>query len=249
MGIKRNGKSKDEGNILEITKYEQYRTVDELFMKGRSSSSYYTLLGLAAIITTSGLLLDSIAIVIGGMLVAPVLTPLLLIGLGLSLGQFAVIKRVGYLMIRSFGLVIVISAALAIAFGQPTEVSMFAEGNHIVILYFLVALSSGIAGTFALARKELTVLLPGVAVAITLLPPISLMGIWASALNFDLVRFYFVIFLLNVFGIVAGSLAVFSLLGFYRLKKKVKVEEEKVEVAEEKKKQEKQKTKEKKVVV
>jgi uncharacterized hydrophobic protein (TIGR00271 family) len=231
-------KEKNEG-ILEISAKEQYRTVDELFKKSQESSAYYTMLGLSALIISLGLLLNNLAIVIGGMLVAPVLTPMLLIGLGFSLGEVPLIRRISLLMIKSFLLVLILSATVAVLYGGFESIFNIENTVRAAVLYFIVALASGVAGTFALARKELSEVLPGIAVAITLVPPLALIGIWLSAfrdpLSFTQVRFYLLIFLINLVGIIMGSIVVFSLLNFYRLKKKVAQKTEEAEEEDEKK--------------
>ena len=211
---------------LKITKYEQYRTVEELFERSKPNTAYYLLLSLSAIIISAGLLLNNVPIVIGGMLVAPVLTPLLLFGLAFAIGEFPVIKRVGKLMFQSFAIILIFSFFLTLILGHSREIFEIENTTETALLYFIVAVASGVAGTFALTRKELSEVFPGVAVAISLVPPLALMGIWLGDLNLLLIRFYFLVFVFNLFGIIVGSVGVFSLLGFYRAKGKVEKHEQ-----------------------
>jgi len=228
----------DEKKLLKITKYEQYRTIEDLFDRSQANTAYYMLLALSAVIIGAGLLLNNVPIVIGGMLVAPVLTPLLLFGLAFSIGEFSVIKRVGRLMAVSFSIILVISFFLALVLGHNNEVFEITSTIETALLYFVVAIASGVAGTFALTRKELSEVLPGVAVAISLVPPLALVGIWLSDLEFGPARFYLSVFLFNLFGILVGSVMVFSMLGFYRTKEKVgRHEKAEVKRIEKKKKQ------------
>ena len=111
-------KKEADGNILKITSTERYRTVEELFEKSQANSAYYTLLALSAMIIAAGLLLNNVPVVIGGMLVAPVLTPLLLISLAVALGELAVVRRVGHLMAKSFAIVLIMAFFLALFFGH-----------------------------------------------------------------------------------------------------------------------------------
>lgn len=240
---KNNVAAKDGKALLEITKYEQYRTIEDLFARSQANTAYYMLLALSAIIIAAGLLLNNVPIVIGGMLVAPVLTPLLLFGLAFSIGEFAVIRRVGRLMALSFSIILVLSFFLTTILGHHREVFEITNTLETALLYFVVAVASGIAGTFALSRKELSEVLPGVAVAISLVPPLALVGIWLSDLNFELARFYLLIFSFNLFGILVGSVVVFSMLGFYQTKEKVELHEEAEAKRIEKRKMEKEKTK------
>jgi len=221
-------------DILKITKRDQYRTVEELFEHSKSSSVYYTLLVLSSLIVASGLLLSNSTIVIGGMLVAPLLTPILTIALGLAVGEGKAVKEPLKLILISFFIIAGISAVLAFVFGVPEGSILVGDSLKVALLYFIVASASGIAATFAWIRKEISEVLPGIAVAVSLVPPLSLVGIWFSALDFELVRSYSFIFLLNLFGILAGSLIVFSFLKFHRVEKKVKKEGEEIEEEKEK---------------
>jgi len=222
--------SKSESDILSIRKVDQYRTVDELVEKSQPNSIYYTTLILSAFIITAGILVNNAAIVIGGMLVAPVLTPVLFIALGITSGETQSIRGALYLVAKS-SLVIILSGVVLAFIFNDTNVSSFVvdDSTRTAALYFLVAISSGAAGTFAWARKDVLDIMPGVAIAVSLVPPLSIIGIAISNLDFALARFNFLIFLFNLLGIIAGSLVVFSLLHFSITKKEV---HEKFEEAE-----------------
>ncbi|MDE2001269.1 MAG: DUF389 domain-containing protein [Patescibacteria group bacterium] len=213
--------AQENPNVLSVTRTEQYKTVDELFKRSRSTTAYYLLLILSAVIIACGLLLDNAPIVIGGMLVTPVLTPMLMIALGLLVGELTVVKNVTWLMVKSFAIVVAISFVAAVIFGVSDTLHIVQNTFGSAILYFLVAFASGVAATFAWVRKEIAEALPGIAIAVSLVPPLSLVGIQLSVLNIDLVRFYFLVFLFNVVGIILGSFVVFSLLKFSKAEKTV----------------------------
>jgi uncharacterized membrane protein len=139
---------RDEGNILDIEKSDQYHTVEELIKRSRPNSFYYTLLILSAIIISSGLLLNNNAIIIGGMLVTPVMTPILLSALGIALLEFGAIRKAGLLMTASFLIIMFIAWSLAKIF-TVVEIDFFLAGNpsRSFMLYSLVAFSAGIAAT------------------------------------------------------------------------------------------------------
>lgn len=221
--------SKNGENILEVTRQDQYKTIDELFKRSESGPVYYTLLILSAVIIAAGLLLNNASIVIGGMLVTPVLTPMLLISLGLVVGDLEAIKNVGMLMGRSFALILLISFAAAVAFGLSPSAQIIENTFRAAVLYFLVAFAAGVAATFAMVRKEIAEVLPGIAIAVSLVPPLSLVGIWLSVLDLESARFYFSVFLFNLIGIILGSFVVFSILKFYKAGEKVTAESKKLE--------------------
>lgn len=218
-----------EGDILAIGARDQYRTVDELIKKSQPSSVYYTLLIISALIIAFGLLLQSSAVVIGGMLVTPVLTPVLFIALGIATGEIGLIRPISQLLLKSFAIIFASGFLAASLFSAPSNLNFLNDSATVPALYFGVALLAGAAATFAWARKDVIDILPGVAIAVALVPPLSLSGIGLSLLDPGFIRINFLIFLFNIFGIVLGSLVVFSLLGFYRTKEKVHREAKKVE--------------------
>lgn len=207
-----------EEHILEVKASDKYKTADELFKRSQPNSVYYTLLILSAVIIAAGLLLNNNPIVIGGMLITPVLTPVLAISLGLIVNRFADVKNTSLLILKSFLLIILISLLLSLLLGFKQDIKILENTVRAAILYFIVALGSGIAATFAWIRKEISDVLPGVSIAVSLVPPLSLAGIWLSVLNLDNARFYFLVFLFNLIGILVGSFAVFYLLKFYKVK-------------------------------
>lgn len=215
----KNNQAKAE--ILKVSKKEQYKTVDELFERSQSNSVYFTLLVLSIFIVASGLLLDNAPIVIGGMLVAPLLTPVLVIALGLAVGELSAIKNILTLFLQSILIIMGGSLLLALIFGFMERPMFFDNTIRTAVLYFIVALASGAAATFAWTRRETAEVLPGIAIAVSLLPPLSLVGIWLSVFNWEISRFYFLVFFFNLLGIIIGSLVVFTLLKFYKIEKRV----------------------------
>lgn len=223
MAKKKSHKSKKR-HILHISASEKYRTIDELFEGSKESSTYYTLLMVSVFIVSAGLILGNSAVVIGGMLVAPVLTPILVIALGLEVGRYDVIHHPLVLLGKS--IILSIGASLLVAWLFGAEEHQFLDDNTMrsALLYFLVAICAGIAGTFAWARKEVSDVLPGIAISVTLVPPLAEIGIWFSRLNPEAARFYVIVFLLNLLGIIIGSWFVFAFLKFYRAEHIIKRE-------------------------
>ncbi len=219
-------KNSTNQKLLKVNLADQYHTVDELVARSRPSSVYYTMLVLSSLIVASGLLLNNSAIVIGGMLVTPVLTPILLIALGLSIGELQPIKRAILLVMKSVGVVVVASLVLALVFGSPQGSFTFDDSAKTAVLYFVVAIASGIAATFAWTNKEIAEVLPGVAIAVSLVPPLAIAGIGISFWDVSVVRFHFLIFLFNLLGIIVGSVFVFSLSKFYRSRRELRKKSE-----------------------
>lgn len=233
-------------SIFETTRSEQYRTADELFEKSQATSVYYLPLLLSAIIVSIGLLLENVAIVIGGVMVSPMLTPILTTALGVVVGRFGAIRYQLELLARSTVFIILLNVAFAFLFGAPEKGFLFGNDLQAALLYFVVAAASGMASTFAWARKEMVELLPGLAMAVVLIPPLSLLGIWLAFLEIELARYFATVFILNLIGVFLGSFSVFALLKFHKIEKKVEQLGEEQEEAVEKEKEEKEKEKKQK---
>jgi len=96
--------------------------------------------------------------------------------------------------------------------------------------------ASGAAATFAWVKKESAEILPGTAIAVSIVPPLSLVGIRLAALEGGVARFYFLVFVFNLVGLIVGSLVAFTLLKFYRSEEKVKAEVKEIKKEEAEKK-------------
>ena len=177
-------------------------------------SDFITMLGLASAIASLGLLQNSPAVVIGSMLLAPLMTPLL--GLGLALGQADV--RVMRLCGKSIGLGFLLTLAVSYLIGiiTPAGVTLpdevLARGGPNV-LDLLIAVFAAAAATFAMARPNISGAIAGVAIATALVPPVCAVGIslahgeWLNAFGAS------ALFFTNLVAIIVMSSFTFSLLG------------------------------------
>jgi uncharacterized hydrophobic protein (TIGR00271 family) len=210
-----------KGILLDIKKGDKYRVVSELITESRDNSSYYALLILSAVIISAGLLLANSAILIGGMLVTPILTPILLLALGIVTSKPRIIQNTTKIILKSAGIIFVVAFLAGLFFETPTDDAFFAFtifNNTIsaAFLYFAVAFASGIAATFAWIRKEVSSALPGISIAVSLVPPIALVGIWLAQADLTNARFFLIVFLFNLLGLIMSSMIVFSVLDFYK---------------------------------
>jgi uncharacterized hydrophobic protein (TIGR00271 family) len=183
------------------------------------SGSFFLLTAIAAAIATLGLLLDNTAIIIGAMVVAPLVTPVF----GFSLYLLAIQLRRAVI---SFALVLigtVIGIAVAAVIGFIIifiEGDVFSLTNEIIaraqpnLLFFLVALFSGMAGAYAYGRPSISASVTGIAISVAIIPPLAVSGIGIAAEKWDLATQSLLLYFLNLTGIIFGSLIVFIILGF-----------------------------------
>ena len=172
------------------------------------------MLGLASAVASLGLLQNSPAVVIGSMLLAPLMTPI--IGLGLALGQAD--QRLMRLCGKAIGLGFLLTLAVSYLIGIITpsgatlSQEVLARGGPNV-LDLLIAIFSAAAATFAMARPNIVGAIAGVAIATALVPPVCAMGI--SLANGELLNAFgaAVLFFTNLLAIIVTSSFVFSFLG------------------------------------
>lgn len=225
-----------EEALLKVSRHEQEKVVAGLVEKSRPTSPYNLLLIFSAIIVACGILMDNTPIIIGGMLVTPLLSPILAIVLGITTGEVGLVNRSAFITMRSILMVVIVSLVLGFLFPDGVADNSFVASIQPNILYVIVALISGAAATFAWTNEDIGDALPGVAVAISIVPPLSVLGIGIGHLSVEMIRTSFIIFILNFLGIMMGSLLVFSLQQFYKAKRAAHkvVEEERKKVEEEK---------------
>jgi uncharacterized hydrophobic protein (TIGR00271 family) len=199
------------------------RMRDELLFDGpeagRKLSRFWILLALAALIASAGIVADSTATVIGAMIVAPLMTPIL--------GTvFSAITGDGVNLARSLSLVVA-GAALVVAVGWlcallvPVDVvastsSQVAGRVQPRLIDLVAALATGAVGAFALVRSDVSDTLPGVAIAISLVPPLAVVGTTLEAGATGESGGALLLFLTNVGAILLSGFVVMGLYRTYR---------------------------------
>jgi uncharacterized hydrophobic protein (TIGR00271 family) len=179
----------------------------------RSNTNYIVMITIAAIIATMGLLQNSAAVIIGAMLVAPLMSPLMGFGVGLAIGQLDMMRRSFSTVVN--GILIVLASAAFFGFitqiPSPTN-EMLARGKP-NLLDMVVAIASGAVGAFAMARRDLTSALAGVAIAAALVPPICTTGIAFAMQDYNLMMGAGTLSLVNVICISIAAAGTFAILG------------------------------------
>jgi uncharacterized hydrophobic protein (TIGR00271 family) len=196
-------------------KVEERSTYSELKETSKADKQYYYMLAFSTIIATFGLFLDSVAVIIGGMLIAPLMSPVLAVGLGVARGDLLFLRSLikGIL----FGSVLGVFISSVIAFALP-DISL---GNQVYIRIepnlfdLVVAFFSGVAGAYAYAHKDVNAALPGVAIAAALIPPLSVVGIGVGYADYQIMLGALLLFTANLIAISFGGAITFLLVGFY----------------------------------
>ncbi len=218
-------------NVFKLEKEEKDEVVKKLVQKSYPGSSFYIMIFLASLIAAIGLIINNLAVIIGSMLIAPLLYPIIFLGMSVVLHNFNIITRTLLILGKIIALGILIgflSAILFAPFVEITETGIFQESAILPLFY--IAISSGLAASFAITKKQMEEFLPGVAISIALLPPLINIGVSLGLGRFSFAIHSLQVFLINTFGVIFASIIIFSLMGFVAEKKVAvqSIEEEKI---------------------
>ena len=190
----------------------------------KPSLGFFVLLLCAAVIATLGLIANSTAVVIGAMIVAPLMDPILSLAFALSISNNKLAKR-SLLTVVIGVITVVATSALLASLLDVSEVNREMTSRTAPNLIDLgVAVAAAVAGSFSMTRERLSNSLAGVAIAVALVPPLCVCGIGLSMGN-EVVAVFgrgtvagitnqisegsFLLFLANLIGITVASLFVF----------------------------------------
>lgn len=175
-----------------------------------STARFFALMGFAAAIAALGVIGDSTAVVIGAMLIAPLMTPLMGIALSLSMGWPHRLARSALIAGTGAGWAIVVGLFVGLLMGNYLDISTNSQIQSRIaptVVDLLIAIAAGAAGAYGLSRSSVADALPGVAVAIALVPPLTVVGICYSQGAWSQGNGALLLFLTNAVSImVVGSL-------------------------------------------
>jgi uncharacterized hydrophobic protein (TIGR00271 family) len=180
---------------------------------------YWLVLALSGAIATLGLALDSSAVVIGAMLVAPLLGPIVGLSLALAVGDSRLALQCSAVVGGSVVVVVATAAGLTAILPVHTITLEISSRIRPTTLDLGVAVCSGLVGTLVtLARgKRLSAAIPGVAVAVALIPPMAVAGFGMTAgWHHEVVWGALLLLGANLAGIVLSGVALFLLVGMHR---------------------------------
>lgn len=200
-----------------LTSEDKSRAVNRLIEGSTPSQEFFLMIILSILTATFGLLTNDTAVIIGSMLIAPMLYPLLSLSLGLVMSDGKVISRSVLTLIKSiiFGISIAIVATILFdtqVSGISAEITSRTQPS---LPSVIIAIVSGFAATFALAKPKLSETLPGVAISVALVPPLAVVGIGIAKLDLTIVSGSLLLFIVNAIGVTFASMLTFSLMNFY----------------------------------
>ncbi len=211
--------------ILPITNRQRIETKSRIFENAAPSPSYFILTILSTLIAAYGLVSNSTATVIGAMIVAPLMGPILGIALSTVRVNNHEFFKAATAEAAGVGLVIITGASVAWMLGA--ENIDFTQSEIInrtapTLIDLAIGFFAGLAGAYCSVHPKLAASVAGVAIAVALVPPlavtgITLMGALNSMVEWQQVFGSFMLFLANFLTIELASILVFVLAGFGHL--------------------------------
>lgn len=187
----------------------------QMFQAARAGADFYSLIIMAAMIAFLGLVQNSGAIIIGAMLVAPLMSPILAMANSIVQGNLDMLTTASESTVKGTLLTIGVAIAMAIILPYHSPTHEILSRTQPNFLDLLVALASGAAAAYAISKKKVTAAaLPGVAIAAALVPPLCVAGYGIGSSQFALAGGALLLFAANLSAIILAGAGIFLLLGF-----------------------------------
>ena len=196
--------------MTDVQREIRQRSIQELLSNATHGRDFYVLLIGAVLLAIGGIFADSIPVLIASMIVAPLAYPILALGLAIAAGDSRLLLRTAFffLFVCLISLLLAMLATVLFAEIRVKDVYVTFTTNH--YLAFAVALVAGAIAAYGTLRPKVATAITGVAIAVSLMPPLVATGIGIASQDSELAKDAAIIFVLNVLGIVAASVVVFS---------------------------------------
>jgi uncharacterized hydrophobic protein (TIGR00271 family) len=206
-----------------LTEKDKSTAIEKLISDSTPDQAFFLMVILSVLMATFGLLIDSAAVIIGSMLIAPILSPILSLSLGVVMADPKLISRSFYTIVKSLAYGISGAAIVTLLFNSNyVTTSEIIARTEPSLIYAAIAVIAGLAASFALVMPKISASLPGVAISVALIPPIAVTGIGIARFDWHIISNSFMLFAMNAAGIVFASMVVFSLMNLYVKKSVVK---------------------------
>ncbi len=197
-----------------LTEEDRAQVSAQMRRAARPSINFFVLITLAATIASFGLLQNSAAVIIGAMLVAPLMSPIASMAMGIVEGDIALMRVAGEAIAKGVALAVGVGVVITLISPDPFGLDQILGRTRPVLLDLGVALASGAAAGYALSRKEVSAALPGVSISVALVPPLCVVGYGLAKADLGVAGGAFLLFSTNVIAIILAAALVFLLLGF-----------------------------------
>ena len=207
-------------NEQKLTQTRKAIVLNDLVDSSSPGMDYFILIFLSCTIATFGLLTDSAAVIIGAMLVAPLMSPILSLSMASISGLSRLFKRSIIAIFEGAGIAILLSALISfVSYRLPLGINANIPNEVLARtspspMDLGIALAGGAAAAYALAHPRLTAALPGVAIATALMPPLCAIGVGIAFMNPTIIFGSSLLFITNLVAIAFAGILTFAAMGF-----------------------------------
>lgn len=198
---------------------EKNEAIENIIQHASPRADFFMMLVLSMSMAVFGILLGSSVILIGSMLIAPLLYPVLSLSLGIIVSDPKLVGRSFYTLLKSIGLGLSAGLVIGLLFagasygGGTLPLSEYIGGAS-SFMYTVVAVIAGLAAAFAITKPHLNETLPGVAIAVALVPPLATAGLGLALFDWEMFSGALLLFVANIIGIMFSVMIVFAMLRF-----------------------------------
>lgn len=192
-----------------ISREELYEDIKDA---AQCSRVYLTMVVLSTIVAAVGLYYNSVAIIIGAMVIAPLLGPNMALALATTLGDLALLRRAFLTALAGISVAMVLSTIIGVLLQVDPAIPEIASRDGVGLGDLVVALASGAAGALAFTTGVSAILI-GVMVAVALLPPLVAFGLLLGSGHAVLAMGALSLFLMNLICVNLAGVTTFLVQG------------------------------------
>ncbi|TDN81580.1 putative hydrophobic protein (TIGR00341 family) [Salegentibacter sp. 24] len=219
-GEKREELTKRTIPILPRATTEEFQELFKVLRENsKTSSMYVVMMILSTLIATFGLFADSSPVIIGAMILAPIIAPIVSFAMGMVRYDTNMLKRGIITILIGTGVSLMFSAGVSLIIPIKIITSEIDARLSPTLLDMGIAIVSGVAAAYAHAKEGVAKSLAGVAIAVALVPPLAVSGIGIGWWDWQVFSGAFLLYLTNLAGIIMFAGITFLLLGFAPFKR------------------------------
>lgn len=202
------------------TSEEREKIVKDIAESASPAFDFFLLVVLSCSIATMGLITNSPAVIIGAMLVAPLMSPIIALGLASITGKARLAESALLALALGGGLAVLLSTIMTLVNRSLPFVALYELPGEVLArthpspIDLVIALAGGLAAAYAVTRPNISAALPGVAIATALMPPLCTVGIGLALENWSVAGGALLLFATNAITIAFAAALVFFLQGF-----------------------------------
>lgn len=200
-----------------ITVQEKKDATELIFTQSSPSTNFFLMIILSVLMASFGLITNNPTVIIGSMMIAPILYPILGFAMSIVMFDFGLMHHSFVTTLKAIFLSILSSSVISFLLfpqssGYTEEILSRIDSS---LFSCLIGVIAGLAAAFAVVKPKLNETLPGVALSVSLVPPLAVAGIALSRLDFDSMLGALILFSVNIIGVIVAAAIIFLFMNFY----------------------------------